>query len=235
MLFTPPPSLLLPLLLLLGVGFFWSLAYVLIIRQGFQDRTYGMPLAALCANISWEAIFSFVFPPAVLLQQAIYILWFSLDLVILYQFLRFGPREYPDLPRRTFYAVFGAALVTAFSLVLFISWEFHDLEGNYAAYGQNLLMSVLFIAMLYRRKSLRGQSLGIAVSKMLGTALASLGLFLYADRFRGSALMGFLYVSVFAYDLVYVVKVWAFARERATGIASSGTPVEPEHGVLLPR
>ena len=39
-------------------GIFWSLAYFLIIRQGFKDRTYGMPLAALCANISWEAIFA---------------------------------------------------------------------------------------------------------------------------------------------------------------------------------
>lgn len=136
--------------------------------------------------------------------------------------------------------------MTAFSLVLFISLEFHDLEGSYAAFGQNLLMSVLFIDMLYRRKSLRGQSLGIAISKMVGTALASLAFVLYADRFRGSALMGFLYVSIFAYDLVYVVQVWAFAKgwlplrhqhpqEEAMGIASSGTPVEPEHGVLLPR
>jgi hypothetical protein len=125
--------------------------------------------------------------------------------------------------------------VTAFPLVLFISWEVRDLEGSYTAFGSNLLMSVLFIEMLYRRKSLRGQSLGIAVSKMLGTALASLAFILYADRFRGSALMGFLYVSIFVYDLAYVVKVWAFARGEAKGLATSGVPAEPEPGALLTR
>jgi len=32
------------------------------IRRGFKDKTFGMPFAALCANISWEAIFAFVTP-----------------------------------------------------------------------------------------------------------------------------------------------------------------------------
>ncbi len=43
-------------------GVFWTLTYLLIIRRGFQDKTYGMPFFALCANISWEFIFSFVLP-----------------------------------------------------------------------------------------------------------------------------------------------------------------------------
>jgi hypothetical protein len=42
-------------------GIFWSLTYILIIRRGFIDKTYSMPLATLSANISWEAIFSFRF------------------------------------------------------------------------------------------------------------------------------------------------------------------------------
>jgi hypothetical protein len=45
--------------LMLGSGTFWALAYVLIIRRGFLDETYGMPFVALCANVSWEFIFSF--------------------------------------------------------------------------------------------------------------------------------------------------------------------------------
>jgi hypothetical protein len=43
-------------------GIFWILTYVFIISKGFKDKTFGMPLIALCANISWEFIFSFVFP-----------------------------------------------------------------------------------------------------------------------------------------------------------------------------
>lgn len=33
--------------ILVGSGVLWTLTYLLIIRQGFLDRTYGMPLAAL--------------------------------------------------------------------------------------------------------------------------------------------------------------------------------------------
>jgi len=45
------------LVLKLGSGLFWTLTYLIIIRRGFIDKSYGMPLAALSANISWEAIF----------------------------------------------------------------------------------------------------------------------------------------------------------------------------------
>jgi hypothetical protein len=49
-------------ILLVGSGLLWTVTYLLIIRRGFLDHTYGMPLAALCANLSWEFVFSFVFP-----------------------------------------------------------------------------------------------------------------------------------------------------------------------------
>jgi len=49
-------------ILLVSSGVLWTVTYLLIIRRGFLDHTYGMPLVALCANLSWEFIFSFVFP-----------------------------------------------------------------------------------------------------------------------------------------------------------------------------
>ncbi len=51
------------MLLMLGSGIFWTITYILIIQRGLRDHTYGMPLVALCANISWEFIFSFILPP----------------------------------------------------------------------------------------------------------------------------------------------------------------------------
>lgn len=33
--------------LILSVSFFWTIAYVLYIRQGLRDKSYGMPLFAL--------------------------------------------------------------------------------------------------------------------------------------------------------------------------------------------
>src|SRR5918992_146865 len=75
--------------IMVGSGVLWTLAYLLIIRRGFLEDTYGMPLVALCANLSWEFIFSFVHPHD-LPQRAVNVVWFSFDLVILLQILLYG-------------------------------------------------------------------------------------------------------------------------------------------------
>ncbi len=199
--------------LLLCSGIFWSITYVLIIRRGFADQTYGMPLAALCANISWEFTFSFLQPPSAI-QHGVNLVWFALDAIILFQLLRYGPREFADLARPIFYALVGLTLATAFGAVLLTTDTFRD-KGAYAAFGQNLMMSALFIAMLYRRRSLRGQSLGIAVCKTIGTALASLAFFLYTAISHHSALLQFLYVAILCYDLLYVGMVYEYRRAPA--------------------
>jgi hypothetical protein len=194
-------------------GILWSLAYILIIRQGFKDRTYAMPMAALCANISWEAIFSFLHPHS---PPQLYInyVWFSLDALIVFQFLKFGRPEFPKLSSRQFYFMFSFGLAMAFSAVLFVTYEFEDWQGAYAAFGQNLMMSVLFIAMFLNRGGLRGQSFNIALLKMLGTGVSSLAFYLYQPISQGSFLMPFLYVSIFACDAVYTGLVYQRYKEQ---------------------
>ena len=44
-----------------------------------------MPMAAICANISWEFIFAFFYPQNDL-QRYITLIWFVLDVFILMQF-----------------------------------------------------------------------------------------------------------------------------------------------------
>ncbi|MCZ7569073.1 MAG: hypothetical protein M5U01_10870 [Ardenticatenaceae bacterium] len=213
-------------ILMLGSGLFWTLTYLLIIRRGVLDKTYGMPLVALCANLSWEFIFSFVHPhPSI--QRPVDIVWLALDVVILLQLLRYGPREFADLSRGIFYSAFGLALVTSFCSVLFISYEFNDLDGTYAAFGQNLLMSVLFIAMLYRRRSLRGQSTWIAVCKLVGTALASLAFYRYTAVAERSILLSFLFGAILVYDSIYLGLVLLLRRAAA---ATREPAAVQEHG-----
>jgi hypothetical protein len=194
------------LLLLLGSGIFWTITYILIIRRGILDHTYGMPFVALCANISWEFIFSFIFPPNII-QLVVNIIWFCLDVIILVLLFRYGPDEFADLPKPVFYAAFGLALVSAFCAVLLITVAFND-AGTYSAFGQNLMMSVLFVTMLYRRRSLHGQSISIAICKLLGTALASLAFYLYTRISHHSVLLPFLYIAILVYDTIYVVMVY---------------------------
>jgi hypothetical protein len=80
--------------------------------------------------------------------------------------LRYGPREFARLSKKLFYGMVALGLCMAFLAVLFITLEFEDFDGAYSAFGQNLMMSILFLAMLYSRKSLRGQSLTIALSEL---------------------------------------------------------------------
>jgi FtsH-binding integral membrane protein len=188
-------------------GIFWSLAYLLIIRQGFKDRTYGMPLAALCANISWEAIFAFLHPhspPQIYINYA----WFGVDTVIVFQFLRYGNKEFPNLSLGQFYLIFIFALVMSFCSILFVTYEFQDWKGAYAAFGQNLMMSILFLWMFFSRNDLRGQSIYIAILKMLGTGISSIAFYLYQPISQDSYLMPFLYLAIFISDAAYTFLVY---------------------------
>jgi hypothetical protein len=195
---------------MLTSGIFWTATYILIIRQSILDRTYGMPLVALCANISWEFIFAFLIPPGIV-QHIVNIVWFSLDLGILVCFLYYGRKEFVGLSQTAFYTMFTLTLATSFAAVLLITLEFHD-SGTYSAFGQNLMMSTMFLAMLYRRGSLRGQSLAIAICKGLGTLAASLAFYLYAVSWRHSLLLFFLYITIFVYDALYVALVYKQKR-----------------------
>ncbi len=199
-------------LMIIG-GIFWSLTYILIIRRGFKDKTYGMPLAALCANISWEGVFSFIYPHSPP-QLIINYIWFLLDVVIVIQFLKYGRSEFRALSNKKFYAMFLLSLITGFFLVQFITDEFSDRKGAYAAFGQNLVMSILFIAMLFRRDDLRGQSIFIALFKMLGTGISSLAFYLYQPVAQGSALFHFLFISIFIYDFIYTYLIYQKYREQ---------------------
>ena len=199
--------------LLLSSGLFWTIAYLLIIIKGDRDRTYGMPVVALCANLSWEFIFSFIYPSR-FPQRLINFIWLGLDVIIFAQLINYGSREFPNLSKSQFYSMIILGLLTSFGTILLICQEFKDFGGVYAAFGQNLMMSILFVGMLFYRDSLRGQSRGIALCKLLGTGCASLAFYLLYRRIGdGSVLLPFLYVTIFIYDLIYLVMLERLKRE----------------------
>ena len=186
-------------------GVCWTLVYLFIIKRGFQDKALGMPLVALCANISWEFIFSFIYPHDAP-QYYVNIVWFLFDVVIIVQALKFGKFDFNrNLPARLFYPVFALTLVMSFCAVLFVSREFKDWDGKYAAFGQNLMMSVMFVSMLLRRNSVKGQSIYIALFKMIGTLLPSILFYMF---YPSSSLLDFLYVAIFIFDLIYFVMLY---------------------------
>jgi hypothetical protein len=193
-------------------GVFWSATYVLIIRRGFKEKTFGMPMAALCANISWEAIFAFITPHDAPQLYVNYV-WFGLDAIIVVQFLKYGKNEFLNITRWQFYAVFALGVSIAFPLILAVNYEFNDSSGAYAAFGQNLMMSVLFVALLINREGVKGQSFYIALFKMIGTGLSSMAFFLYRPIAQESVLLQFLFVAIFAIDMIYTIGIYNKCRK----------------------
>jgi len=210
-------------------SFFWTATYALIIRQGFKDRTFGMPLCALGANLAWECIFLYE-----TLNHGVYdarlamiLPWTLLDGAIVYQCFRYGRDDFQQpLVRKYFPWGLAGILITAAAILLAFVREFHDAIGWYAAFGQNLMMSVLFVAMFLRRDSLRGQSPYIAVSKFLGTFFAFvLAVFwspktlhehwatLLPDAYYPIApLLVILYAAIFVFDVLYIALVVKHGR-----------------------
>lgn len=199
-------------------GICWTLVYLLIIKRGFQDKTYGMPLWALAANISWEFLFAFVLPSHTGVQRVIDIVWFLFDAVIVYQFLRFGrPSFHGTVLERYFYPMFVIALVVSFGFVSTMTLRFEPalppnrIDGRFAAFTQNLMMSILFVSMLINRNNLSGQSIYIGLLKLIGTLLPSMLFFLMVSS---DIFLNYLYVAILAFDLLYVVMVYGKCREQ---------------------
>jgi hypothetical protein len=210
-------------------GLCWTLAYLLIIRVGLRDRTYGVPLVAFAANISWEFLYAFV-RPSNGVQHTINIVWFLLDCGIAYTIVRFGPREFPYLPRSVFYGCLIALLVFAYPLVDLVGTQFDEGDGVFSAFGMNLMMSALFIAMFTARPAGRGQSVGVATAKLAGTAFASGAFAVKSDlaaRYH-SGLLPYLYIAIFVLDLVYLGLVLSV---RSAAVSSAAA--EPITGVTI--
>ena len=183
------------------LALFWLPAYVLIIRRGFKDKSYGMPIVAMLGNWPWEWIFGFgLFSacplpwgncPGGLLQLA-NLAAAVLDTIIVYTILRYG-REKMQIPwvKKNFYVLLLFGVVSSFLIQYAFITEIgfpnvYNMEINgvvpqflagdeassYSAYALTFLMGILFIRMFHVRAGLEGQSFLIALFMMLGNVAA---------------------------------------------------------------
>lgn len=157
------------LLLLSGIA--WSVVYVECIRKGFKDRTYAMPLFALGLNVAWETIYTIhdlMFDVSA--QAFVNLAWMCLDIVMVYTYFKFGKKEYPENAKKYFipFSILAFATCAVIQLAFFLSFDPLP-AAQYSAFAQNAAMSILFVVMLFRRDSTRGQSMVIAVAKWIGT------------------------------------------------------------------
>ncbi|RCJ15738.1 hypothetical protein A6S26_33960 [Nostoc sp. ATCC 43529] len=213
---------------------FWLLAYIGIIWRGFKDRSFGMPVTALSTNFSWEFIYSFIYQPFKDYLHILSIPWFFFDIPIAIQCLLYGPKDFKsEIIRKNFSIIFLLSIAIAFTIQLRFFYEFNDWYASYTGFGINMMMSILFIAMLLRRNSIDGQSLYIALFKWLGTlfALFSTAFDAYAElnipisfykllietitheNYPFTPLVKILYYFTFMFDLIYIVLLYNKIKE----------------------
>jgi hypothetical protein len=206
-------------LLILLSGIAWSIVYVESTRVGLRDKSYAMPFWALALNIAWEFLHAALgFRTAGLtLQIGINFAWFLLDIGLLYTYIRFGKKYFPAAFQKVWFFPWSVVvLTTAFIIQFMFIREFGLLMGAvYSAFLQNLLMSILFIAMLAQRNSREGQSLLIAFSKCIGTLAPTI--FIGALGIKGymapNSLVLVIGGLIFFFDLLYI---YLLSRTRSS-------------------
>ena len=205
---------------------FWVAAYAFILARCFKDRTYGLPLVAICLNFAWELLASFVFENPVFLWHLFDRLWLGIDVLLVYQLLRWGKAEQtiPEI-RRYFYTVVGVTFaIGVWGQYAFVD-SYRDRLGLVAAFGVNLIMSVSFIWFYFaRRETSRGVSRAGAVCKMLGTLGTSVECHFVVrsidPELQDLAFLTFLCVTIFLADSLYVFLVFAKPEVRSEATAS---------------
>jgi hypothetical protein len=189
----------------------WCVTYLLVLRRSALDQVSGMPLPALASAFAWETIYAVV-RPTVGLPRVVVPAWLSIDALLLVQYLRYGAAA--CRARRAvawFVACTGAAILVALALEYACIVDTNDRDGVLSGFAVNVVMSLAFLAMLARRRDLGGQSVSIALAKLVGTAATiPHALALHGALF---SLRAFAVVTVLS-DVAYLVLLDRACRAR---------------------
>jgi hypothetical protein len=192
----------------------WAIAYVLIIRQCFRQRTYGLPLVAIVLNFTWELLYSLVLPPRCddgtvdMVKVAMILAWVALDAFIVWQLFRYGRAEqmYEEI-RRYFPVVLAGSLLLAAAGNFAFAKFYPDAAAPLSGLMINFVMSLLFIFLLFGRPDLHGIGWGASWFRVSGNSVIFLAnLFLLETSppsVRGFVL--FLFIGTAMFDFFFMV------------------------------
>ena len=198
-------SIMLIIVLRLMCGGFWMISYSIAIYKGIKDKSYAMPFFALCLNISWEILY---FKKVLnggdggLLWTVMDSIWLILDSGILITYFLYGKKYYPDKLKNYFWVISIFQLIIAMLIMneFYINYPFHAKIN--AGFFINIVMSMLFIDMLIKRNGKEGQSIILAITKFIGTLVATiLSGFCFGAINRISLVLGGVSAVV---DIIYI-------------------------------
>jgi hypothetical protein len=198
-------------LILAGIsGICWTIVYIESLRVGIKQKTYAMPFWALALNIAWETVHSIMGyrEEGMTIQVIFNAVWCLFDIGILYTYFKYGQKYFSEFfPKKIFIVWSILALVVSYLLQYFFVAEFGLVKGgSYSAFLQNLIMSILFIAMFIQRRGDEGQNLTIAINKFIGTVMPTIlvGIIGLEAFGRPSLFILVIGITIAFFDLIYI-------------------------------
>lgn len=166
---------------LFGIGAaFWVLSYVYIARTIVKHKFVEMPAGVLCANITWEFLWAFVFTQNMGEVIGIgYKLWFFFDVYVVWNFYKYGQKQmHPSMAPYYKWVFTFAAIGWLIVQYFFIKQGFDNPIGANSAYIINILISSLYVFMFLRLEDKSVLSFTAGWARGAGTGLISVMCFL---------------------------------------------------------
>lgn len=193
------------------VGICTFAVYIMMLRRQIIEKVPAIPVLALCANISWEVTYAFIYPIYPQMRVTLYF-WIPLNLVILFFAVRYGRRDFPSLSRTVYGWLIAGWTLFALTFMALATREFDDRLGVYTTVFVVVFMDAAFVVMLWNRRSTIGQTMYIAILKMVVDVSGAVGLIIwFPDRW----LLHQMIAAEVVLDALYIVLL--YRRFRAEG------------------
>lgn len=147
-------------------GVLWSVSYILMAREAFRTKSYAMPIYCLCLNITWEAVYGFVYGPG-LVNQIIFAQYMIVDVFLFYAILKSAKHQWrhsPLVAKNLSWIILGGCVICMW-LHLSVAATFIPHVGRrvifFTAWPMQLCISVGSIAQILSRGHTAGHSWGI--------------------------------------------------------------------------
>jgi paspaline synthase len=157
------------------MGILWIAAYILYIRQSYRDKSYGMPILSLCANIAWEFVYGVINPPG-FAEFVTFLPYFLVDLGLVYTTIKFGPYEWAHSPivkkNLPLIMLVGCGMLTWAQWAIAVLFDDVHEASFWSGFACQLIGSWAALAQLISRASTRGHTIAIWWYRFTGTLCA---------------------------------------------------------------
>ncbi|KJS53464.1 hypothetical protein [Streptomyces rubellomurinus] len=209
------------------IGFVFGLLWIaLSVVQGHRDRRSPLPPLVLCGIFAWDGFMLFGVTTAWSLTYAFEPFLVAFEIYLFWLFWRYGPADYPGVPRRRLMLSVLIALVVTATAFQLAGRALGDQYGVTTGMILQTATPVLCLAQLRRRGSAIGQSVPGAACLLIALTALSVGAVAAPPGGGHRQLNLCLGVAQVVLQAAYLRSLTGIARaERDADRAAGGLPV----------